>query len=230
MRKDPLPALPGNHELKKHSKCSDGRDDRRYGTINGHTRTMRTRKVLYPRSLIVCIAITFLLVPFYLFFPPCAGAGSYEEYEVKAAFLYKFAKFVEWPSTAFDRDTDPFLLCVSGSDPFGKALDTLEGKTVGKRKFIIHKLQSMQDVGKCTILFISSSKKAGLQQILKAVRNRQVLTVGDTEGFAQAGVMINFVLQDGRVQFEINPQAVKQAGLTVSSQLLKVSKVVGEGR
>jgi hypothetical protein len=189
---------------------------------------MYTRHTLLFKLIVVWIALVPLFVAGQLFWLPSAQAGSYEEYQVKAAFLHKFAKFVEWPSTAFNSDVDPFMLCVSGKDPFGKALDTLHDKTVGNRKFIIKKFQSMEDAGRCHILFISSSEKGNLQQILKAVRNKQILTVGDTEGFAQSGVMINFTMQEGKVQFEINPQAVKQAGLTVSSQLLKVSKVIGE--
>jgi hypothetical protein len=177
------------------------------------------------------MAVTLLCVTSQLFcLSPTAYAGSYEEYQVKAAFLHKFAKFVEWPSIVFSSESDPFMLCVSGKDPFGKALDTLQDKTIGKRKFVIKRLQSIEDARECHILFISSSEKAALQQILKAVRNKQTLTVGDTEGFAQSGVMINFTMQEGKVQFEVNPQAIRQAGLTVSSQLLKVSKVIGEGK
>ena len=191
---------------------------------------MYTRHTLLLRRMVVWIALVLLLVAGQLFWLPSAQAGSYEEYQVKAAFLHKFAKFVEWPSRAFSSDADPFMLCVSGNNPFGKALDTLQDKTVGNRKLVIKKFQSIEEAGKCHILFISSSEKSGLQQILKAVRNKQILTVGDTEGFAQSGVMINFTMQEGKVQFEINPQAVKQAGLTVSSQLLKVSKIIGEGK
>jgi hypothetical protein len=191
---------------------------------------MYTRHILPLKFMVVWIAVALLFVAGQLFCLPCAQAGSYEEYQVKAAFLHKFAKFVEWPSAAFSSDADPFVLCISGKDPFGKALDTLQDKTVGNRKFVIKKFQSMEEAVKCHILYISSSEKSGLQQILKAVRNKQILTVGDTEGFAQSGGMINFTMQEGKVQFEINPQAVKQAGLTVSSQLLKVSKIIGEGK
>jgi hypothetical protein len=198
--------------------------------MNEQKITMYTRHTLFLRRMVVWIALVLLLVAGQLFWLPSAQAGSYEEYQVKAAFLHKFAKFVEWPSRAFSSDADPFMLCVSGNNPFGKALDTLQDKTVGNRKLVIKNYQSIEEAGKCHILFISSSEKSGLQQILKAVRNKQILTVGDTEGFAQSGVMINFVMQEGKVQFEVNPQAVKQAGLTVSSQLLKVSKIIGEGK
>jgi len=188
----------------------------------------KNSKVL--KSVIGLIVVQLLIVTNQFLYFPIAQAGSHEEYQVKAAFLHKFAKFAEWPSAAFSGDSDPFILCVLGKDPFGKALDTLHDKTVGKRKFVIEKAQSIDDVRKCHILFISSSEKTNLQQILKAARNKQMLTVGDTEGFARSGVMINFILQEGKIQFEINPQAVQQTGLTVSSQLLKVSKVVGGGK
>jgi hypothetical protein len=203
---------------------------KRYGKMNEQKITMYIRHILPLKFMVVWLSVAILFVVGQLFFLPCAQAGSYEEYQVKAAFLHKFAKFVEWPSGAFSSDADPFMLCVAGKDPFGKALDTLHDKTVGNRKIVVRKFQSTEDAGKCHILFIGSSEKSGLQQILKAVRNKQILTVGDTEGFAQSGVMINFTLQEGKVQFEINPQAVKQAGLTVSSQLLKVSKIIGEGK
>jgi hypothetical protein len=203
---------------------------KRYGKMNEQKINMYTRHTLLLKFMVVWIAVALLFVASQLFCLPCTQAGSYEEYQVKAAFLHKFAKFVEWPSPAFSSDSDPFILCILGRDPFGKALDTLQDKTVGNRKFVIKKAQTIEDAGKCQILFISSSEKGNLQQILKAVRNKQILTVADTEGFAQSGVMINFIMQEGKVQFEINPQAVRQAGLTVSSQLLKVSKVIGEGK
>jgi len=148
------------------------------------------------------------------------------EYAVKAAFLYNFAKFVEWPdSPAAPPST--LTLCVLGTDPFGEALETaVLDKTVRSRTLSVRRLQGLEDLGPCPILFIASSEVGRLPQILERLRGAPVLTVGESDGFARAGGMIGFFLEENRVRFEVNLGAAEAAGLRISSRLLGVAKVV----
>jgi hypothetical protein len=153
---------------------------------------------------------------------PAAG-----EYQVKAAFLYNFAKFVEWPPGGFSDASAPLRICVLGQDPFGQELRNITNeKTVNGRKLQIDQMVDVHLARTCHILFIASSEKTQLNRILEGVRGSYVLTVGDTKGFAELGGMINFVLEKNRVQFEVNHKAAEQAGLKISSKLLNVAKLV----
>ncbi len=147
------------------------------------------------------------------------------EYDVKAAFIYNFAKFVEWPAEKAQGDAT-MNVCVVGRDPFGPALDAIAGKSVGDRKIRIRRLASQSPQG-CDIIFISGSERDRLEQVLEPLRGAGVLTIGDTHGFAQRGVMINFYMDGKRVRFEINPRAASRAGLRISSNLLKIARIVG---
>jgi hypothetical protein len=156
-----------------------------------------------------------------------ATAQSAGEYQVKAAFLYNFAKFVEWPSSSFRDAASPLQICVFGQDPFGEELRNITNeKTVNGRKFEVHQIVDLQLARTCHILFIASSQRAQLKQILEGLRGPYALTVGDTKGFAEQGGMINFVLDNDRVQFEVSRKAVEQSGLKISSKLLSVAKLV----
>ena len=143
------------------------------------------------------------------------------EYAVKAAFLYNFGKFVEWSD-----DRSPLTVCIFGIDPFGSALDPLHGKSLKGRPLLVKRGFSNVDLTECHILYISRSAKAQFAQILSSVKNRQILTVSDIENFAQSGGMIALVNVANKIQLEINLDATQQAGLKVSSQLLKLSKIV----
>jgi hypothetical protein len=154
-------------------------------------------------------------------------AQSAGEYQVKAAFLFNFAKFVEWPPSSFSAASAPLRICVFGRDPFGRELrDITNEKTVNGRKLEVNQVVDLQLARTCHILFIASSEKAQLKRILESLRGTDVLTVGDTKGFAELGGMINFVLENDQVQFEVNHKAAEQAGLKISSKLLSVAKLV----
>lgn len=153
-------------------------------------------------------------------------APSATEYQVKAAYLYNFAKFVEWPPASFPSESGAFHICVYGPDPFGKELqDITRNKMVNGRTFEISQLSDLQQVRGCHILFVSSSGKTPIKQILDSVRGSSVLTVGDSQGFAERGGMINFLLENDRVQFEVNRKAAEDAGLKISSKLLSVARM-----
>ena len=158
----------------------------------------------------------------------CAESRKPTEYDVKAAYIYNFAKFVEWPPGK-SRDGGAHMnVCVVGDDTFGPALEAIEGKGVGGRKIRIKRESAQQNLRGCDILFISSSEKKRLAEILDAVKDANVLTIGDTNGFAPQGVMINFYMENKTVRFEINPKAAGRAGLRISSNLLRIAKIVGE--
>jgi hypothetical protein len=151
------------------------------------------------------------------------------EYQIKAAFLYNFAKFVEWPPAVSPGANDPMEICVVGEDPFGNILNqSIEGKTVGGHKLMIRQLKPAQDMKGCQVAFISSSEKNHLSSVLEGLKGAGVLTVGETEGFAALGGVINFTMEDDKVHFEINLDAAGRAGLKISSKLLQLARIVKE--
>jgi YfiR/HmsC-like len=147
------------------------------------------------------------------------------EYQLKAAFLYNFVKFVEWPAEAFNGEKSPLSICIHGTDPFGDTLDTVvRGETVGERGLIVQRPESLSDLRDCHVLFVSRSEKARLPEILARVEGEPVLTVGDADGFLKAGGIINFVLEENKVRFAINPEAAERNRLKISSKLLRLAK------
>lgn len=146
------------------------------------------------------------------------------EYQIKAAFIFHFAKFVEWPAAAFPKASSPIIVGVIGENPFQDALEkTMKNKTVDEHPMVIREFRSAADAANCHILFISSSEKARLPQILKQLKGRSVLTVGEMPGFTEAGGMINFVLEGTKIRFRIKNDAANDAGLKISSKLLNLS-------
>jgi hypothetical protein len=156
-----------------------------------------------------------------------AEAKSFQEYEVKAAFLYRFAQFVEWPNSAFSTADAPVAIGVLGDDPFGAVLDQLvQGEIIHGRKVVVRRSSGIDDLKTCHVLFVSKSEKDRTPQILGALANAPVLTVGEIDGFAGRGGMINFYIQDNKVRFEINPDAARRCGLKISSKLLGLGRLV----
>lgn len=155
-----------------------------------------------------------------------ADPGPAGEYQVKAAFLYNFAKFVEWPAGAFETAQAPFLVCVLGADPFGTDLErTLKNEKIGGREINVRRIKRVQEREGCHILFVSKSERDSLPQILGALKNAAVLTVSEFDSFTQLGGMINLYVEDRRIRFEINVAPAENAGLKISSKLLKLAKV-----
>ena len=151
------------------------------------------------------------------------------EYEVKAAYLYNFGKFVEWPAKV-TAASDFFSICVLGEDPFGSTFDaTIAGESINGKKVVVRRITKPQDAVSCRILFISSSEEGRLQEILAMLGNTSVLTVSDLSQFTRRGGMIRFVMEANRVRFEVNLTTAEHAGLTLSSQLLKVAISVRRG-
>ena len=155
-----------------------------------------------------------------------AQASTPTEYDIEAAYLFNFMRFVEWPSTAM-ADGGSLHICVLGQDPFGEALDaTLAGGSIAGRNVTAVRISEPKEPLHCHILFISSSENSRLPQILLTLDKTPVLTVSNTPHFVDRGGMIEFTLERGKVGFEINLAVSSGAGLTLSSDLLKLAKRV----
>ena len=156
-----------------------------------------------------------------------AQAEAPSEYQLKAAFLFNFAKFIEWPGTSFATPQSPFTICILGTDPFGNVMDdALQGKTVGGRSVAVERSKDLADARHCQIVFVSSAEHRRLPQILSGLHGTHALVVGETEGFAAGGGIIQFSLENDRVHFLINTDAADRAGLKVSSKLLSLAQIV----
>ena len=157
-------------------------------------------------------------------------SATIKEYQLKAAFLFNFVQFVEWPPEAFAGPDAPVRIGVLGDDPFGPLLEQLvQGETVRGRKLTVERPKRSDDLKKFQVLFVCPSEKGQFDQILAGLRGSPVLTVSEVEGFALRGGVINFYLQGNKVRFEINPDAAQRGGLRVSAQLLSLGRIVAPG-
>jgi hypothetical protein len=155
------------------------------------------------------------------------AAQTADEYQVKAACLYNLAKFVEWPATTFRNEKEPIHICLLGQNSFGSLLgETMGGKTVSGRAFAVRAIADPAGAGNCQILFVSSLEKNRLQSAVAETHAAGVLTVGESEGFAAQGGIVNLKIEDGRLRIEINPDAAREAKLRISSQLLSLAQIV----
>lgn len=159
-------------------------------------------------------------------FAPLAHAES--EYDVKAAYLFKFTKFVDWPSSAFAAPDAPFVIGIVGRDPFGGLDRILEGQRTGDRPLEVRSLSAGDAAGlrSCQMIFVAASEERRLQDILGALQGRPVLVVGESDGFAGAGGTLGFAVRQSRMGVEVNSAAARQARLKISSQLLNIAKIV----
>jgi hypothetical protein len=154
-----------------------------------------------------------------------------KEYQVKAVFLYNFSQFVEWPTNAFPEAQTPLVIGVLGENPFGNYLEeTVRGEAVNKHPLVIQHYRQAEDIKACHILFISQSKMGRLDQILASLKGRNILTVGDAEGFSLRGGMIRFITEKNKIRLRINLEAAKAASLTISSKLLRPAEIVAPGK
>ena len=156
-----------------------------------------------------------------------AEESKIREYRVKAAFMYNFAKFVEWPDGTFANTHNSINLCVFGDDVFSGVLERVSvGKTAQGRKLVIKQLNVAEEIESCQILFIGAMRHNRVVEILNSLEGSSVLTVGEMDKFMEAGGIINLIIEEGRYGFEINLKAANNAGLKVSSKLLKLAKAV----
>jgi len=168
------------------------------------------------------------------------GAGGSEAFaqapisaqnQLKAVFLFNFAQFVEWPANAFPEAKAPIVIGVLGDDPFGAYLDgLLQGEKIGERPMMVRRYRRVEDLQDCHILFVSRSESERLDKIVAQVKARNLLTVGDAEGFNRRGGMVRLATENGKIQLRINVVAVKAADLTISSRLLAHAVIVPPGK
>lgn len=155
-----------------------------------------------------------------------AQASAPSEYQVKAAFLFHFGQFVDWPAEAFQGASAPLTYCTLGEDLFRGALEaSLNGKSIGSHPLKIRHLKQTREAAGCQVLFLGLEEKS-IGETLERLKGQPVLTVGDSEQFAQEGGMIGFCLEDNKVRFEINLDAAEEAGLKISARLLALAKKV----
>ncbi len=156
-----------------------------------------------------------------------ADSRSEREYQIKAAFLYNFTKFVEWPADRFADDNAPIILCVFGKDPFGATLeDTVTGKTVKGRHIYIRRIVNVDELDACHVLFVGLSEREQLRQIVASSHRANVLTVGDMDDFVEFGGVISLIKKANKIQFEINLVAAKQARLKLDLKLVTLASSV----
>lgn len=149
------------------------------------------------------------------------------EYELKAAFLFNFARFIEWPADAFEDSRTPITIGVLGQNPFGSSLDQIvANETAHGRALAIRHCRTVDEAAGCHILFISPSEAGRLDRILAALGNRSVLTVGESRDFTARRGMISFHLVRQRLRLRINRTAATAARLTINSQLLRQAELV----
>ena len=157
-----------------------------------------------------------------------APGQAAKEYDRRAACLYKLVDFVDWPPQAFPDAQSPFVIGVLGADPFGKTLDEMvQNEVVKNRKVVVQRYASVADIKSCHILFISQSEDKRLEEVLLALKGKNILTVGDTENFAVRGGVLRFRTERNTLRLRINLEAAKAASLTMSSKLLHIADLVG---
>ena len=157
------------------------------------------------------------------------AAAPSREYQIKAVFLYNFVQFVEWPDAAFSDAGAPLRIGVLGEDPFGPALDeAVQGETIRSRRLVVKRAQRLDELADCQLVFFAKSEAWQVSARRDDQADaRPVLTVGETEDFARRGGVIAFYSEGKKVRFEINADLARRLGLKISSELLKLGKVVG---
>ena len=186
-------------------------------------------------SHFIVLCLVLLVVPTVLFARD--DPASVREFQIKAAFLYNFINFVDWPKEKA-ASNNPIIIGIIGKDPFGKAFEPIKNKQVKGRKVLIKRFKDIEELKqsseqieslrKCYLLFICYSEKKKLSEIINLVKDHSVLIVGDMKDFLESGGIINFLMEDKKVRFEINNTAAKQAKLKIRSKLLRLAKRVIE--
>ncbi len=181
------------------------------------TRLCSCTQLLYP-----VFFSTFLILS-----PSLQAKEQSIEYKVKAAYLYNFSKFTDWPNDSAFTEQKTFTICILGDDPFGSAIAPIKTKYIRKQPIKLMYFSQMDPgINQCKILFIAETNTNAVQSILLTLADSNILTVGESSDFAINGGIIGFVINDGRVQFQVNKQAARRARLEIDPRLLKLGQVV----
>ncbi|HVT88854.1 MAG TPA: YfiR family protein [Tepidisphaeraceae bacterium] len=185
-------------------------------------RVDRQRRVLRSLASLTVVLILSLASPS----RALADEATEREYQVKAAMIFNFAQFTEWPADTFQNDGAPFIFATVGTDPFHGTLEqSLAGKIFGGRPVTVVHFASVKEIRPCQVLFVSKDQDANLKQIMQIVRSKPTLTVGETDAFPWSGGVIRFYMEDNKIRFEINPKAAMEARLTISSKMMKLARI-----
>ena len=193
---------------------------------------MKPASTIPPRfSLAVCLRVILGLMVLAAPGVMRAQSAVSKEYQVKAAFLFNFAQFVEWPAKEFSDANSPLVIGILGNDPFGAILDEMvRGEKVKGHPLIVQRYRQVEEIQNCHVLFVSPSESSQVEKILERLKGRSVLTVSDIDGFAQKGGIIRLVTDKGKIRFRVNLEAAKTADVTISSKLLKAAEIVAPGK
>jgi len=190
-----------------------------------HTQVRFLRRIFGSTRMIMMALVAML--PMLCAFQSNDAEAPSTEYLIKAAFVYNFAQFVDWPAEAFPRNDSPIIIGILGSDPFSAAVTrSIQDKTAKGRPFVVRRLGMEPAVKECHILVVSASEARRFDKLMKLINGAPVLTIGESNGFARNGGIINLVLENGKTRMEINVGAANQARLNISSKLLSLAKIV----
>jgi hypothetical protein len=178
------------------------------------------------KKLYKILFVTFISIWSQMITPSYSFGVIPIEYKVKAAFIYKFINFIEWPDHAWERSEDTIVIGVFGENPIFEALNANSQKKIKGRQIKIEHIKNLQDLKNSHIVFIGKAGTLDLKSILDHLKKGNVLTISDTKEFAQMGGMINFYLEKGKTRFEMNPEAANEAELKISSHILRLAKIV----
>lgn len=190
------------------------------------------------RTKVYILIITVLTIHFVtLTSQVYAESSSSREYQVKAAFLYSFINFIDWPKEKMKDDNDePILMGIIGKDPFGDAFEPIKNKLVKGKRVVVRRFKGFNEIknsideidtlGKCHLLYICPSEKGNNHRIIEIAQKNSILTVGDTESFLEDDGIINFIMEENKVRFEINNNAAEKSKLNIRSKLLRLAKRV----
>lgn len=213
---DPVMLMLGDTLLCRQMNKATPRDPRR---IWRQRVTMRLR-----RFLIAGVSVLALISAGGI--GSSAQAQSLEEHDAKAAFVLKLVNFVQWPSAA----NHDLVIGFIGADATSDALQRLAaGKSANGRSIVVRRLGHDGDLKACQMIFVGASERKNTASVLERLRGTNVLTVGESDGFGQHGGVVNLLLNAGRIRFEVNPHAAERAHLQISSRLLSLATIVGDG-
>lgn len=155
-----------------------------------------------------------------------AQTSALPEYQVKAAFLFNFTQFVEWPSSSFSTSQAPMVIGIFGKDPFGSYLkETVAGEKVNGHPLVIQHYSNIEDIRTCHILFINETEAHKVKQVIESLKERSILTVSDKPDFMKNGGMIRLYIENNKTKLRINPKATEAANLVISSKLLRIAEI-----
>lgn len=156
-----------------------------------------------------------------------SAQSTADEYQLKAAFLFHFTQYVEWPAEATGEDNSPFLICIVGEDPFQNSLeDAIKGKLVVGKAAKIRHIRQVEDGQKCHLIFLGNNESGRVSQLPESLKHAPVLTVGESADFLKNGGIIRFCMEGNKVRFEVSQEAAQGANLKISSRLLLLAKSV----